>query len=166
MSETKFLEKLDTKYIVEYITSGMESDNCLCIQMEFCEYDMETIIKLKNLLPDSLNNINYYISCELLREILECVQYLHSCDPPIIHIDLKPANILINSEPKNGRFVKLCDFGTAMEDKMQSITCRKSLQCTVKYVGPELLNGKITTKADIYSIGMIAFELFDEMYEY
>ena len=110
------LQKLKSPYIVDYNTSWMESENCLCIQMEFCEYNLKCIINLKNLFKESLDAIEFYISCESFREVLQCVKYLHSLDPPIIHRDLKPENILVSHIKSKGkydnrRYVKLCDLG-------------------------------------------------------
>ncbi|CAG2178499.1 unnamed protein product [Oppiella nova] len=48
-----------------------------------------------------MNSIEFYISCHIFKEILECVQYLHELDPPIIHRDLKPDNVLVAQEVKN-----------------------------------------------------------------
>src|SRR5882757_1663787 len=115
IAEVHKMAELKSNYIVDYNTSWIDSDHRLCIQMEFCEYSLQNIINLKNKFNPSLNAINYYISIELFKEILECVQYLHSIDPPIIHRDLKPQNILIKmNNNTNRRFVKLCDFGLAV----------------------------------------------------
>ena len=44
----------------------------------------------------AMNSIEYYISCEIFRQITEALNYLHSLKPePLIHRDLKPENILI-----------------------------------------------------------------------
>ncbi len=53
----------------------------------------------------------YYICCELLTEIIECIYYLHERNA--IHRDLKPANILI-TDGINGRFLKFEDFGLSV----------------------------------------------------
>jgi serine/threonine protein kinase len=53
-----------------------------------------------------MKTLCYYICCELLSEIIECVHFLHGKN--IIHRDLKPANILITYEI-NGRFVKIAN---------------------------------------------------------
>jgi alpha-tubulin suppressor-like RCC1 family protein len=72
----------------------------LHIQMELCCKTLRDIIKQLNIelnqkQSEVLTPIGYYIASELLVEILESVDYLHSQKPPIIHRDLKPTNILI-----------------------------------------------------------------------
>ena len=109
-----------------------------------------------------------YTICELFREIVECVQYLHSRDPPIIHRDLKPANILITAKPTNERYVKLCDFGIAVDHKTKTMysTRGKSQTHTANvgtpvYMAPEVMRGRdYNRSADIYSLGMIALDMF------
>jgi serine/threonine-protein kinase len=102
---------------------------------------------------------SYFISCELLIEIIECVDCLHKQNPPIIHRDLKPENILV-SDGINGRFVKLADFGLSVIHEFidQSHTQASG---TIKYMAPEVIKSrKYDTKADIYSLGIIVEELF------
>jgi serine/threonine protein kinase len=53
---------------------------------------------------EMMKTLCYYICCELLSEIIECVHYLHERNR--IHRDLNPANILI-TDGINGRFLKL-----------------------------------------------------------
>jgi serine/threonine protein kinase len=90
----------------------------LHIQMEFCSQTMKEFMQtLLQLFLENDSKItkkwSYFISCELLIEIIECVDYLHKQNPPIIHRDLKPENILV-SDGINGRFVKLADFGLSV----------------------------------------------------
>ena len=138
--------------------------------MELCFEDLQKIIQLK---PkcfgrqrfSAVNSVEFYISCQLFKEIVECVQYLHESNPPIIHRDLKPQNILINDKSKSGKFVKLCDFGLAKEIEYTSMSHTERVG-TFGYMAPEVflrINGKIhyTTKADIYSLGQIMLKLFD-----
>jgi serine/threonine protein kinase len=88
----------------------------LHIQMEFCSQTLSEVMKyLSNdfLENDSkiMKTLCYFISCELLTEIIECVNYLHERN--VIHRDLKPANIFV-SDGINARFVKLTDFGLSV----------------------------------------------------
>ena len=113
-----------------------------------------------------MNSIEFYISCQLFKELLESVGYLHESNPPIIHRDLKPHNILITEESRNGRFLKLCDFGLATFDSLTTVSHSVG-KGTPKYIAQETLTaGSSTrtsydTRADIYSLGVIAQELFD-----
>jgi serine/threonine protein kinase len=99
----------------------------------------------------------YFICCELLTEIIECVHFLHERN--VIHRDLKPANILL-SDGINGRFVKLADFGLSVIHEFidQSHTQASG---TIKYMAPEVIDSrKYDLKADIFSLGKIIDELF------
>ena len=139
--------------------------------MELCSDNLQNIIKekprvFKRQSSDAMNSIEFHISCQLFREILECVQYIHGLNPPIIHRDLKPANILINKIPKNGYFIKLCDFGlSTLQYSMQTMT-RTAGAGTFKYMAPEVFEqesgkSRFTTKADVYSLGKIFQDLLD-----
>jgi sterile alpha motif and leucine zipper-containing kinase AZK len=107
-----------------------------------------------------MTHFEYYISSELLIEILEAVDYLHSLKPPIIHRDLKPTNILI-TEGLNGRFVKLADFGLSVIHEFDEQTHTEG-PGTPNYMAPELRDGRsYDTKVDIFSFGYVSQELFD-----
>ena len=136
--------------------------------MELCSHNLKKVIEEKpkcfqRQSSEAMNSIEFYISCQLFKELLESVGYLHESNPPIIHRDLKPHNILITEESRNGRFLKLCDFGLATFDSLTtaSHTVGKG---TPKYMAPEVSNkhGSVyNRKADIYSLGVIAQQLFD-----
>jgi serine/threonine protein kinase len=102
--------------------------------------------------------LGYFIASELFNEILEGVDYLHTQN--IIHRDLKPSNILV-TEGKNGRFVKLADFGLSKIQEINSRSHTKGLG-TPGYMVPEVAyNRHYNKKADIYSIGIIVQQLFN-----
>jgi hypothetical protein len=136
----------------------------LHIQMEFCSQTLSEVMKyLSKLFLENDSKIRqsfcYFISCELLTEIIECVNYLH--ERKIIHRDLKPANILI-TYGINGRFVKLGDFGLSVTHQFNE----SHTQCsgTLKYMAPEVIKSrKYDTKADIYSLGVIIEEILHLM---
>ncbi|CAG2161400.1 unnamed protein product [Oppiella nova] len=86
--------------------------------------------------------------------------------PQIIHRDLKPENILIDENVRNGRFIKLCDFGlTTVHDKEINYMTRDKHSTgvgTIKYLAPEISQGsKYGLKVDIYSLAIIGSEIFE-----
>ncbi|CAG2117290.1 unnamed protein product, partial [Medioppia subpectinata] len=88
----------------------------------------------------------YFISCEILKELLECVKYLHDSCPPVIHRDLKPSNVLISQNKNDNRFLKLCDFGSATFHDMTSMSHTKNVG-TSRYMAQEVHQSRYTIKA-------------------
>ncbi|CAG2173575.1 unnamed protein product, partial [Oppiella nova] len=87
----------------------------------------------------------------IFKEILECVQYLRELNPPVIHRDLKPDNILLAKTVRNGRFFKICDFGLA------TVHQHSSDKGDLKYQAPEVGQGVVYNhKIDVYSLAIIA----------
>ncbi|CAG2164031.1 unnamed protein product [Oppiella nova] len=164
-SKLRNLGKVRSEYVVLYYNSWPESKH-LYIQMEFCLQNLRNILEVKpqvfgRQLGQPMDCIEYFISCEILRQILESVQYLHELNPQIIHRDLKPENILIPENVRNGRFVKLRDFGLAVEHRTETKQSHTTNVGTAKYMAPELYQSKYTTRSDIYSLGIMSMELFD-----
>ena len=80
----------------------------------------------------------------------------HAHDSYIVHRDLKPQNIMIQDDGQ----IKITDFGIAMALNSTQLTQTKSVMGSVHYLPPEQAAGKGTTiKSDIYSMGIIFYEL-------
>ena len=80
----------------------------------------------------------------------------HAHDSYIIHRDLKPQNIMIKDDGQ----IKITDFGIAMALNATQLTQTNSVMGSVHYLPPEQASGKrCTTKSDIYSMGIIFYEL-------
>lgn len=94
-----------------------------------------------------------------IRDVASGLAYLHSKNPPIIHQDIKPDNILIL---KNGDFV-ITDFGIS---KQLRATLRKSVHNlnsagAISYMGPERFSKQYQAvkASDVWSMGASIFEL-------
>lgn len=92
------------------------------------------------------------IKLAVLKQILTGLNYLHTNS--VVHRDLKPANILITSKG----YVKISDFGIATF--MSKASHKHSMVGTPNYMAPEILSGDgYDFRADIWSVGMIGYEL-------
>jgi serine/threonine-protein kinase len=88
--------------------------------------------------------------------------FIHVCDAVghahrnlVVHLDLKPSNILVTSDGT----VKLLDFGTSKLMETDSLLT-STVMATPAYASPEQLrNDPLTTACDVYSLGVILFEL-------
>ncbi len=94
-----------------------------------------------------------------IRVFLEvCAAVEHAHQNLIVHRDLKPSNILVSR--KDGH-AKLLDFGTAKLIKgRDEATVTEVMLLTPRYASPEQLRkDPITTRSDVYSLGMVLYEL-------
>jgi serine/threonine-protein kinase len=90
---------------------------------------------------------------EMVRQLLDGLGYAHELG--VVHRDIKPSNILINDD---GR-LKLTDFGIARLDS-STLTQVGEIMGSPGYMSPEqFLGTDINARSDIYSVGVIAYEL-------
>lgn len=109
------------------------------------------------------------IRLNFVRGLTSGINYLHTCDPPICHGDLKPSNVLVNDNVE----AVLCDFGLAtfIEDSGVSsgLTTSKSVKGSTRYMSPELLQdsgAKHTLGSDVWAWACTAFEILTDCEPY
>ena len=94
---------------------------------------------------------------DILRDICKGMSVAHQAN--IVHRDLKPQNILINDDG----LVKIVDFGlaAAITHPDSRLTGSGALMGTPTYMAPEQIRGgEIDPRTDIYSLGVIMYEMF------
>jgi serine/threonine-protein kinase len=97
-------------------------------------------------------------AARLLEAIARAVDYLHSQEPPILHCDLKPGNILLD---KTG-VPRVGDFGLATLLDRDGRVTEELRGGTPHYMAPEVYDdrfGDVGCRSDIYTLGVIFYEL-------
>ena len=122
-----------------------ETPEELIVVMEYAGDDLSKLLEKEKKLSEEKVR-------EYGKQILDAMFYLHQ--NRIIHRDLKPQNILLNLG-----VIKICDFGFAK--KMSASTnFLRSIKGTPLYIAPEILQSKpYTHKVDVWSLGIILYEL-------
>ena len=148
---TSLKDHIDSHII--YIYDYFFYQEHLCIVFELLNENLYQLLQHNHLQGISLNSINF-----IIKQTLEAIEQVHILG--IIHCDIKPENILlkINVESnKSDISVKLTDFGSACMKNNPIFSVVQSLF----YRAPEVLLGIPYTQAiDIWSIGLVAIELF------
>lgn len=97
---------------------------------------------------------------QMARDCARGMSYLHSRSPPVVHYDLKPANLLVDANWT----VKVCDFGMSRL-KHSAKLGSKSPGGTPEWMAPEALRNDPTDEsADVYSFAVILWELMTLKY--
>ena len=133
--------------IVEMYDVG-EDDGTYYIVMEYVEgKTLKQLLKKRGTLTLSE-------AIDIMSQLTDGMAHAH--DSYIIHRDLKPQNIMIKDDGQ----IKITDFGIAMALNATQLTQTNSVMGSVHYLPPEQASGKGSTiKSDIYSMGIIFYEL-------
>ncbi|KJP87750.1 PEK protein kinase [Plasmodium fragile] len=130
------------------------NEKYLYILMEYCPGKT-----LREAIDCGLIYKNEKLLWELIKQILKGLHYIH--DMKIMHRDIKPSNIFLQIS-ENILTAKIGDFGltTRIDNTTNNINPSAG---TVNYISPEQLNGEyFDQKADIFSLGVVFFEMFHE----
>ena len=153
LNESNILKEMkDCEYSVKYIDSFKEN-NYYYIITEFCDDN------LKNLLNNNINGLSIQTIKKIFCQINEGFKYLKN--KQFLHNDLKPENILFNKIIYNNEIInyryKICNYG--FSKYLNELNKSKGLD-TQMYVAPEVKNFIYKDKSDLFSIGIILYELY------
>ena len=151
-NERQILANLDHPNIARLLDGGATEADLPYFIMEYVEG--EPIIKYAN-----ASQLSTTERLKLFRTVCSAVQYAHQ--NLVIHRDLKPSNILVTKDGEP----KLLDFGIAKllqadTEAETDLTATAVRVMTPEYASPEQVKGeRITTASDVYSLGVLLYEL-------
>lgn len=157
--ERQILAQLDHPNIARLIDGGTTDDGLPYFVMEYVQG--ATLLEYCD-----AQNLDTNGRLRLFRKVCDAVSYAHQ--NLVIHRDLKPSNILVTEDSESvrerGGTPKLLDFGIAKlltpEEEAMTQTMPALRVMTPEYASPEQINGgKITTSSDVYSLGVLLYEL-------
>eukprot|EP01027_Heterolobosea_sp_BB2_P011771 GEZU01017106.1.p1 GENE.GEZU01017106.1~~GEZU01017106.1.p1 ORF type:complete len:373 (-),score=176.79 GEZU01017106.1:770-1888(-) len=151
--EIMFLQALDHENIIKLINVlKADNDKDIYLVFEYMETDLHAVIRA-NILEEIHKQYIIY-------QLLKSLKYIHSAE--LLHRDMKPSNLLLNSECH----MKVADFGLArsiasLEKEQVANPVLTDYVATRWYRAPEILLGstKYTKGVDMWSIGCILGEL-------
>ncbi|MBQ9880934.1 MAG: Stk1 family PASTA domain-containing Ser/Thr kinase [Clostridia bacterium] len=151
-NECEIIKNLDNPNIVELYDYNMDG-SFKFIVMEYVEGTT-----LENLISNT-PSIPIVVTCRIITQVLIALQCAH--DAGVIHRDIKPSNIMIR---KDGN-IKVMDFGIARIAVGNKTRTATNLM-TPQYMSPEQPGGHTDRRSDIYSLGLILYELLTGRYPY
>ena len=125
-----------------------EEDGCHFIVMEIAEgRDLARVLREEGPLP--VERV-----AAIVGQICAALGHAHAAG--IVHRDVKPANVILDDNDR----VKVTDFGIARAAGDTKLTLTGTVLGTAHYISPEQANGDtLTPRSDIYSLGVVAYEL-------
>ncbi|HVH41689.1 MAG TPA: serine/threonine-protein kinase, partial [Labilithrix sp.] len=154
--EARAAAKIDSEHVARVLDAGTTASGSPFLVMEYLEgCDLEELLDLQKTLPVR-EAVDYLV------QALEGLVHAHAAN--LVHRDLKPANLFLACRPDGSNAIKLLDFGISKstrgkpEDKR--LTGQHVLGSPV-YMSPEQLRNAtdIDARADIWSIGVVAYEM-------
>lgn len=157
--DQKGQDEFKDEYKVAY---GLSHENLLTAQY-YSVWDHRPYLIMKYCSRGSAGNLGGNVSeadiWKFIHDVANGLKYLHAQEPPIVHQDIKPENILIDEQ---GNYL-ITDFGISkkMRTTMRKQSKRSIESGAIAYMGPErFLKDPMAVKAsDIWSLGVSIYEL-------
>ena len=147
--EVRALSLIDHPGVVSAIDSGRTPDGKPFLVMQYVDgVTLRTVMT-----PDGMPIVR---AAEILKQIGHALAAAH--EKGIWHRDLKPENLMLQRMSGGGERVRLIDFGIATVADLANLTTTR-VSGTVLYMAPEQRMGRPSAAADIYAMGLIAYEM-------
>nr|GMC76825.1 G-type lectin S-receptor-like serine/threonine-protein kinase SD2-5 [Ipomoea batatas] len=160
------LDHIKNSFLAEVETIGSIHHVNLVKLIGFCAEKSHRLLVYEHMGNGSLDRwifngnqehgLTWHVKKRIMSDIAKGLAYLHEdCDRKIIHLDIKPQNILLDRNFN----AKVADFGLSKlvaKDQSKVVTAMKG---TPGYIAPEWMSLVITEKVDVYSFGIVMLEI-------
>ena len=150
--EIEALVRIEHPGVVGIFDAGEMPNKQMFVVMQFVEG-----VNLRSIMVQNKGALTLDHAGKVLDQIGRALTAAH--DKGVLHCDLKPENIMLQTQ-QGEEIVKLIDFGIAKirDSKVTSHEPTK-IAGTMEYMAPEQISGAPTTASDVFSLGIIAYEM-------
>ncbi|AHJ30967.1 ankyrin repeat domain-containing protein [Nodularia spumigena CS-584] len=145
--EAKVLKQLDHPQIPHYLDDFIVDTNS---NRTYCLVQQLAPGKSLQSLVDSGWRTNEEQVKQIAVQLLEILNYLQQQDPPIIHRDIKPDNIIFD---QNQNKLYLVDFGAVRNAYYSTVMAGSTVAGTYGYMPPEQFQNRVVPASDLYGLG-------------
>lgn len=148
--EARYAHQLHHKHVVPVLNFGQDGPLLYLVMPLVTGGTLKNLLKAEKPLP--IVQARRY-----LHDLAEAIDAIHAHPQKIVHRDIKPSNLLIHQD--DGRLV-VADFGIARAmQKERPLTQSGWALGTEHYTAPEQSQGKSEPSSDIYSLGVVAYQV-------
>src|SRR5215467_7221055 len=148
--EARYAHQLRHKNIVPVLNFGQDGTLLYLVMPLITGGTLKSLLRAEQPLPTALAQ-------RYLNDLAEAIDEIHAHPKQIVHRDIKPSNLLIHQD--DGRLV-VADFGIARAMQEHGLTQRGWALGTEHYVAPEQEKGNAEPASDIYSMGVVGYQMF------
>src|SRR5581483_6988562 len=155
--EARYAHQLKHKNIVPILNFGQDGNLLYLVMPLVTGGTLKALLKGERPLP--IQQAQQY-----LNDLADAVDAVHAHPQQVVHRDIKPSNLLIQQD--DGRLV-LADFGIARAMQQEKALTQRGFSLgTEHYIAPEQEHGKAEPASDIYSMGVVAYQMFTGLLPY
>lgn len=155
--EARYAHQLHHKNIVPVLNFGQDGQLLYLVMPLVTGGTLRSLLKAEQPLP--LPVVQRY-----LNDLADAIDAIHKHPQQVIHRDIKPSNLLIHQE--DGRLV-VADFGIARAMQQEKALTRRGIAVgTEHYLAPEQEMGHAEARSDIYSMGIVVYQMLTGLLPY
>ncbi|XP_023940829.1 serine/threonine-protein kinase ULK3 isoform X2 [Bicyclus anynana] len=146
VTEIRLLKSLTHPHIVHMKEFTWDDRNIYIIMEYCCGGDLSKYIRRYGRVPEK--QVLYF-----LQQLASALKFLR--DKGVVHMDLKPHNLLLHRDCDGRHTLKVADFGFAQHMAEQPA---RTVRGSPLYMAPEMLLGEYDARVDLWSVGVIMYE--------